>query len=87
MATALFPLYEDESIGSNLGRYADFVGLENTSMLRRRLFGHACRPNTMLPSGVSHLAEETKDYWGLPAERIISAKAPGLGNLRIDSTR
>ncbi|REG49103.1 TniQ protein [Paraburkholderia sp. BL6669N2] len=71
MAIALLPMCEGETIGSNLGRYADFVGLHTTLRLRRRLFGHACRPYTKLPSGILHLAEETCDYWGLQAEKII----------------
>jgi hypothetical protein len=66
MAIALFPICEGESIGSNLGRYADFIGLRSTSKLRRKIFGHACKPDTKLPSGILHLAEDTCDYWGLP---------------------
>ncbi|WP_321932149.1 TniQ family protein, partial [Paraburkholderia guartelaensis] len=72
MAIALFPLLDGETIGSNLGRYGDFIGLETTIPLRRRLFGYACKPDTRLPSGLDHLAEETRDYWDLDAEAIIS---------------
>ncbi|WP_429353522.1 TniQ family protein [Paraburkholderia sp. 32] len=72
MAIALFPLLDGETIGSNLGRYGDFIGLGTTLSLRRRLFGYACKPDTRLPSGLAHLAEETMDYWGLDAKAIIS---------------
>ncbi|MHB9833325.1 TnsD family Tn7-like transposition protein [Paraburkholderia terrae] len=72
MAIALFPLLDGETIGSNLGRYADFIGLQTTLPLRRRLFGYACKPETRLPSGLDHLAEEARDYWALDAEAIIS---------------
>ncbi|ADG18132.1 hypothetical protein BC1002_4134 [Paraburkholderia atlantica] len=71
MAIALLPLCEGETIGSNLGRYRDFAGLDSTLVLRRRLFGHSCKPDTKLPSGVIHLAEESRDYWGLTAGEII----------------
>ncbi|MCX5538073.1 TnsD family Tn7-like transposition protein [Paraburkholderia sp. CNPSo 3076] len=71
MAIALFSLCDGETIGSNLGRYGDSVGLGTTLMLRRRLFGHPCRPNAKLPGGVRHLAEETRDYWNLDAKEII----------------
>ncbi|WP_408529753.1 TnsD family Tn7-like transposition protein [Paraburkholderia nemoris] len=71
MAIALFPLHEGETIGSNLGRYGEFIGLENTLVLRRRLFGHTCKPDVKLPSGINHLAEEAGDYWNLDAEGII----------------
>ncbi|CAD6560120.1 TniQ family protein [Paraburkholderia sabiae] len=72
MAIALFPLLDGETIGSNLGRYADFIGLESTLPLRQRLFGYASRPETRLPSGIDHLAAEARDYWGLDTEAIIN---------------
>ena len=72
MAIALFPLLDGETVGSNLGRYGRFMGLETTLPLRRRLFGYACKPNTRLPSGLDHLAEEARDYWELDADAIIS---------------
>ncbi|SOF01115.1 TniQ protein [Burkholderia sp. OK233] len=72
MAIALFPLLDGETIGSNLGRYGDFVGLETTLPLRRRLFGYPCKPDTRLPSGLDQLAEEARDYWNLDAVAIIN---------------
>ncbi|TDN64019.1 TniQ family protein [Paraburkholderia sp. BL10I2N1] len=71
MAIALFPLLNGETIGSNLGRYGNFIGLETTLPLRQRLFGYACMPDTRLPSGLDHLVAETRDYWDLDAEAII----------------
>jgi hypothetical protein len=71
MAIALFPLNEGESIGSNIGRYADFIGLKSTVMLRCRLFGYRSDPRTRLPSGIARLIEETRDYWRLGAEAVI----------------
>lgn len=71
MAIALFPLSEGETIDGNIGRYAEFVGLKSTMMLRSRLFGHICAPCTRLPSGIAHLAEQARDYWGMGAEEII----------------
>ena len=72
MAIALFPLLDGETIGSNLGRYGEFMGLETTVPLRRRLFGYACRPDTRLPSGLTYLAEQTRDYWNLRPEDIVN---------------
>lgn len=71
MAAALFPLLDGETISSNIARYAESIGIDDTSQLRRRLFGYACKPDTRLPSGMSHLAEETRDYWCLSAADII----------------
>ncbi|MGF6572378.1 hypothetical protein ABH945_004499 [Paraburkholderia sp. GAS333] len=71
MAIALFPHLDGETLGSNFGRYGEFIGVESTLALRRRLFGYPCKPDTRLPSGLNHLAEETKDYWNLDAEQII----------------
>jgi hypothetical protein len=72
MAIALLPLLEGETIGSNLGRYGDFIGLDTTLALRRYLFGYACKPATRLPSGLDHLAEEARDYWDLDTDTIIN---------------
>ncbi|WP_080422710.1 TniQ family protein [Burkholderia ubonensis] len=71
MAIALFPLSEGETIGSNIGRYAEFVGIEFTIELRRRLFGYLCGSTTRLPAGIAHLAEQTRDYWVMSVEAII----------------
>jgi hypothetical protein len=71
MAIALFPLMDGETLGSNLGRYSEFIGAESTLAIRRRLFGYPCKPDTRLPSGMNHLAEQTRDYWNLDAEQII----------------
>ncbi|WP_080400427.1 TniQ family protein [Burkholderia ubonensis] len=71
MAIALFPLSEGETIGSNIGRYAESVGIESTIELRRRLFGYLCGPTTRLPAGVAHLAEQARDYWCMSVESII----------------
>ncbi|CAE6872737.1 TnsD family Tn7-like transposition protein [Paraburkholderia domus] len=71
MAIALFPLLDGETIGSNIARYGEFMGAETTLPLRRRLFGYACKPDTRLPSGVKHLAEQARDYWNLDVAAII----------------
>ncbi|SAL80026.1 TniQ family protein [Caballeronia telluris] len=71
MAVALFPLLDGETLGSNLGRYSDSIGAESTLRLRCRLFGYPCKPDTRLPSGINHLAEQTRDYWGLTPEQIL----------------
>jgi Tn7-like transposition protein D/TniQ len=71
MAIALFPLNEGETLGSNFGRYAEFIGVRPTVRLRQRLFGYACLPGTRLPSAVSHLAEQTRHYWNMEAETIV----------------
>jgi hypothetical protein len=71
MAIALFPHLDGETLGSNFGRYGEFIGAESTLAIRRRLFGYPCKPDTRLPSGMSHLAEQTRDYWNLDAEQII----------------
>ena len=71
MAIALFPLLDGETIGSNIGRYGEFIKAETTLPLRRRLFGYACKPDTKLPSGLNHLAEQARDYWNLDATAII----------------
>jgi hypothetical protein len=71
MAVALFPLLDGETLSSNLGRYAESVGAESTLRLRRRVFGYPCKPDTRLPSGINHLAEQTRDYWGLTPEQIL----------------
>ncbi|TGP39704.1 hypothetical protein EN871_31255 [bacterium M00.F.Ca.ET.228.01.1.1] len=71
MAIALFPLLEGETIGSNLARYGEFFGLETTLPLRRRIFGYKCRPDTRLPGGLRHVAEEARDYWGVSIEEVV----------------
>ncbi|EUC18705.1 TniQ family protein [Paraburkholderia hospita] len=71
MAIALFPLLDGETIGNNIARYGEFIGAENTFSLRRRLFGYPCKPDTRLPSGLKHLAEQTRDYWNLEPAEII----------------
>jgi hypothetical protein len=71
MAIALLPHLDGETLGSNFGRYAEFIGVESTLAIRRRLFGYPCKPDTRLPSGMNHLAEQTRDYWNLDAEQII----------------
>ncbi|SOF00953.1 TniQ protein [Burkholderia sp. OK233] len=71
MAIALFPLLDGETIGSNLGRYGEFMGLETTLPLRRRLFGYGCRPDTRLPSGLRYLSEQARDYWDLDIDAIV----------------
>ncbi|WP_176081841.1 TnsD family Tn7-like transposition protein [Paraburkholderia tropica] len=71
MAIALFPHLDGETLGSNFGRYGEFIGAESTLAIRRRLFGYPCKPDTRLPSGMNHLAEQTRDYWNLDAEQII----------------
>ncbi|MBN3858691.1 hypothetical protein G3N59_35400 [Paraburkholderia sp. Ac-20340] len=71
MAIALFPLCDGEGIGSNFGRYAEYMNLSSTRILRKRLFGYPCKPGTRLPCSVSYLAEQTRDYWNLKAQEII----------------
>lgn len=71
MAIALFPLLEGETIASNLARYGEFFGLETTLPLRRRIFGYKCRPDTRLPSGLRHVVDEARDYWGVSIEEVI----------------
>ncbi|CAD6516534.1 TniQ family protein [Paraburkholderia metrosideri] len=71
MAIALFPLLDGETIGSNIGRYAEFTGAGTTLLLRRRLFGYPCKPETRLPSGINHLSDQARDYWNLDAKEIV----------------
>ncbi|MGF6289632.1 TnsD family Tn7-like transposition protein [Paraburkholderia youngii] len=72
MAIALFPLPDGGTIGANIAIYGEFIGAETTLAMRCRLFGYPCRPDTRLPSGLNHLAEEARDYWNLePAEIIL----------------
>jgi hypothetical protein len=73
MATALFPLSDGETLGSNFGRYADYMGLEATIVLRKRLFNYSCAPGTRLPSGIAYLAEQTRDYWNMEGEAIVKS--------------
>jgi hypothetical protein len=72
MAIALFPLLDGGTIGANIALYGEYIGAETTLAMRRRLFGYPCKPDTRLPSGLNHLAEEARDYWNLePAEIIL----------------
>ncbi|MFM0630845.1 TnsD family Tn7-like transposition protein [Paraburkholderia xenovorans] len=71
MAIALLPLMDNETIGSNLGRYAKMMGLKSTVALRKSVFGYGCLPGTRLPSAVSYLAEQASDYWNRTGEEII----------------
>lgn len=71
MAVSLFPLCDDESLDSNIGRYAKFFGLKDTRLLRGQLFGYVGRPGIKLPNSISRLAEQTEGYWGLSAEEIV----------------
>ncbi|MCX5538072.1 TnsD family Tn7-like transposition protein [Paraburkholderia sp. CNPSo 3076] len=71
MATSLFPLQDGETLENNIIRYAEYMGLASTQDLRRRLFGYPCRAGTRFPCGISHLALQTRDYWGLDADQII----------------
>ncbi|NVH75733.1 hypothetical protein FSB08_25125 [Paraburkholderia sp. JPY432] len=72
MAISLFPLNEGETLDSNIARYAEWMGLTSSDGLRRRLFGYPCRVGTRFPLGISRLASQTRDYWGLTADQIIS---------------
>ncbi|MFM0615020.1 TnsD family Tn7-like transposition protein [Paraburkholderia nemoris] len=71
MAISLFPLYEGETLENNIARYVEYMGLTSTQKLRRRLFGYQCRAGTRFPCGISHLAQQTRDYWNLNADQII----------------
>ncbi|MEX3859076.1 TniQ family protein [Paraburkholderia sp. BR10923] len=71
MAIALFPPNEGETLESSIGRYAEYMGLSSTVVLRRLLFGYACSPGTRLPSAMSYFAEQTGAYWGMDGEAII----------------
>ncbi|WP_157657376.1 TnsD family Tn7-like transposition protein [Burkholderia ubonensis] len=71
MAVALFPLCDDETLDSNIGRYAKFFRLKSTRWLRGQLFGYVGKPGIKLPNSISRLAEQTEDYWGLSAEEIV----------------
>ncbi|WP_233808988.1 TnsD family transposase [Paraburkholderia sp. HP33-1] len=71
MAIALFPPNEGETLGSCIGRYAQYMGLNSTVVLRRLLFGYTCSPGTRLPSAMSYFAEQTRDYWNMSGEAII----------------
>ncbi|WP_081074959.1 TnsD family Tn7-like transposition protein [Burkholderia stagnalis] len=71
MAVALFPLCEGETLGSNFGRYAEFLGLKSTARLRVHLFGYVGKPSAKLPSSISRLAEQARDYWNVSGEYIV----------------
>jgi hypothetical protein len=71
MAVALLPLMEGESLPSNFGRYAEYMGLKSTDNLRKNLFGYSCSRGTRLPRAINYLAEQTKDYWNMTGEDIV----------------
>jgi len=71
MVIALLPLKEGETLGSNIGRYADLMGLKYTTVLRRSLFGCHSDPQSRLPTAIGHLAEQVGDYWSLKPEDIV----------------
>jgi hypothetical protein len=71
MAIALLPLKEGETLASNIGRYAELMGLKSTRALRQLLFGHYCDPQSRLPTAIVHLADQVVDYWNLGAEDIV----------------
>lgn len=72
MAIALFPLLDGGTISANIALYGEYIGAQTTLAMRRRLFGYPCKPDTRLPSGLNHLAEQARDYWKLePAEIIL----------------
>jgi hypothetical protein len=71
MAVALFPLLDRESLSSNFGRYAEYMGFKSTRALREKLFGYPCVPGTRIPSAIDHLAEQTRDYWNLTGKEIV----------------
>ncbi|SAL80029.1 TnsD family Tn7-like transposition protein [Caballeronia telluris] len=86
MAVALLPLMDNETIGSNLGRYAKMMGLRSTIHLRKRLFGYGCLPGTRLPSAISYLASQASDYWSKTAEELINEHTEFLYTTRMAST-
>lgn len=71
MAIALLPLKEGETLGSNIGRYVELMGLKFTCALRRSLFGYNSDPQSRLPTAIGHLAEQVGDYWNLKPEDIV----------------
>jgi hypothetical protein len=71
MAISLLPLNDGETLGSNFARYAEVIGLPSTRILRHRLFGYLCTTETQLPTNMSYLAAQTRDYWNLKAEQIV----------------
>ncbi len=71
MAVALLSLMEGESLPSNFGRYAEYMGLKSTANLREKLFGYSCFPGTRLPRAIGYLAEQARDYWNMTGEEIV----------------
>ncbi|SOF00954.1 Tn7-like transposition protein D [Burkholderia sp. OK233] len=71
MAIALLPLKEGETLDSNIGRYAEMMGLKSTLSLRKLLFGCDSYPGQRLPGSINYLAEQTRDYWNMKPEDII----------------
>ncbi|TGP39705.1 hypothetical protein EN871_31260 [bacterium M00.F.Ca.ET.228.01.1.1] len=72
MAVALLPLKEGETLASNIGRYAEMMGLKSTLGLRQSLFGRYPRQGARLPAYIKYLAEQTRDYWNLEPEDIVN---------------
>lgn len=72
MAISLFPINEGETLGNNIARYAEYMGNVSTRELRQRLFGYKCAATARLPCGISYLASQTRDYWNLDADQIIT---------------
>jgi hypothetical protein len=71
MAVALLSLMEGESLPSNIGRYAEYMGLKSTDNIRKKLFGYSCFPGTRLPSAIDYLAEQARDYWNMTGMEIV----------------
>ncbi|WP_081068130.1 TnsD family Tn7-like transposition protein [Burkholderia territorii] len=71
MSVALFPLCDNETLESNLGRYAEFFGLKSTRWLRMQLFGYIGKPGIKFPNSISRLAEQAHDYWRMSAEDVV----------------
>lgn len=72
MAIALLPLMDGESLPSNFGRYAEYMGLKSTENIRKKLFGYPGEINTRLPRSIDYLADQTIDYWNLSGEEIVN---------------
>ncbi|OYD73655.1 UNVERIFIED_ORG: TniQ protein [Burkholderia sp. CF145] len=71
MAISLLPLYDGETLENNFARYVKYNGLTLNQKLRQRIFGYQSREGTRFPCGISHLAEQARDYWNLEADQII----------------
>jgi hypothetical protein len=71
MAVALLSLMDGEGLPSNLGRYAEYMGLKSTANLREKVFGYSCVQGTRLPRAIDYLAEQARDYWNMTGEEIV----------------